>query len=260
MAAAPVRARLDGVLAAIRRLGGVDTALMLVDRALARVSGGRARLHKYVFMAQRVPPAPLTPARATGIVVEELRGGDPRLDRLERPADELAHRFDRSARCFAAWQGDALTGFLWFTDRGYDEDEVRCTFRVDACDRAVWDFDVHIVPRYRLGRTFALLWDSAFAAMRARGVRWSVSRVSAFKADSIRAHQRLGARPVGWAVFLLFGSTQFTLTSPGRLKCRWLEQGPYPVLDVRVPAEAGTTVDDDAPAAEALAGRAGPPR
>jgi hypothetical protein len=142
-----------------------------------------------------------------------------------------------SSRCFTAWQGSTLAGFLWFTQREYAEDEVRITFRVHPADRAVWDLDVHIEPRFRLGRTFALLWDAAFGAMRAQGARWTISRVSAFNADSIRAHQRLGARPTGWAIFLLSGRFQLVLRSGGQVKGRRLEQGPYPVMEVRAPAQ-----------------------
>ena len=250
---------MKAAIEAVRRLGVVDAALFVAARALARVSRARGRLYKYYFMAQPVPTDRIGPSRASGIVVEELWKGDPRLDQLGRPDDELARRFAASARCLAAWQGESLAGFLWFTDRHYEEDEVHCTFRINPRDRAVWDLDVHVVPRYRLGRTFALLWESAFAAMRARGVRWSISRVSAFNAESIRAHQRLGARPTGWAVFLLFGSIQFTLTSLGQLKCRRLEQRPYPALEVRAPAEVGESDVREALGAAPLAGRAGPP-
>lgn len=225
-------------------MGFVDATLLAVDRVLDRLTGGRARCFKYYFMAQPVPAAPRAPVRSTGIAVEELRQGDPRLAELDRPADELRRRFAASCRCLAAWQGGALTGFMWFTTGQYEEDEVRCTFRLDPRDHAVWDLDVHIVPRYRLGRSFALLWDAAFAAMRAQGARWTLSRVSAFKPESMRAHQRLGARRTGWAVFLLLGSVQFTLTSRGQLKCGRLEHGPYPALDVRAPSGARTAHTD----------------
>jgi hypothetical protein len=221
----------------VRRLGVIDAALLVTARTLGFLTRGRAQLEKYYFLAQLVPRAPDRAFRAGGIAVAEVFADDPRLVEFERPMDELARRFANSSRCFAAWHGETLAGFLWFTEQRYDEDEVRCTFRIHPLDRAVWDFDVHIVPRFRLGRTFALLWESAFAAMRERDVRWSISRVSAFKAESIRAHQRLGARCTGSAVFLLLGSLQFTFTSPGRLKCRRLEQGPYPSMDVQAPGE-----------------------
>lgn len=249
---------MKAVIEVIRRLGAMDAALMITARALARLSGNRAQLFKYYFMAQPVPRAPVRASRSSGIVVSELTRGDPRLAQMNRTRDELARRFDGAARCFAACQGDTLAGFLWFTERQYEEDEVRCTFRVHPDDRAVWDLDVHIEPRYRLGRTFALLWEAAFAAMRARGVRWSISRVSAFKSESMRAHQRLGARPTGWMVFVLLGSIQFTLDSLGNFKCRRLEQRPYPVVEVRAPAASD---EADAAGLEAVpaGGRAGPP-
>ena len=221
-----------------RRLSRVDGCLFVLASVLVRLSRGRVQLTKYYFMAQPVPRGTHAVTRASGITVEELRADDPRLAQLRRSAQELERRFMSSSRCFAAWQGSTLAGFLWFTEREYAEDEVRITFRVHPADRAVWDLDVHIEPRFRLGRTFALLWEAAFAAMRAQGARWTISRVSAFNADSIRAHQRLGARPTGWAVFLLSGPFQLVLRSGGQMKGRRLEQGPYPVMEVRAPAQS----------------------
>ena len=237
----------------IQRIGALNAVLFVAARALERVTGGRAQFFKYYFMAQPVPREANPSTRATGIVVEEVREGDSRLEQFERPAAEIARRFATSSRCFAAWQGATLTGFLWFTEDRYDEDEVRCTFRVNPADRAVWDLDVHVMPRFRLGRTFSLLWESAFAAMRARGTRWTISRVSAFKAESIRAHQRLGAKRTGWAVFLLFGSFRFMLTSLGQLKFGRFEHGPYPVINARAPDDSANDVenaDEPIPAVE----------
>lgn len=242
------------VLETVRRLGVLDTALLIAARAMDRLTRGRAQLRKYYFMAQPVPREPLHTGRGAGIVVEEVMEGDPRLAGFERPAAELARRYASASRCFATWQGATLTGFLWFTERQYEEDEVRCTFRVHPADQSVWDLDVHIVPRFRFGRSFALLWDSAFAAMRVRGVRWTISRVSAFNAESIRAHQRLGALRTGWALFFLWGSLQLTLTSLGGLKCRRLQHGPYPVIVVRSPGSGGGPRGTDGLQAETIAG------
>lgn len=240
------------VIEAFRRLGPVDGSLMIVSRALAAVTGGRVRLLKYWFMAQPVPDAPARAARPGGITVEELFAGDPRLAVLDRPAAELARRYTQASRCFAAWQGDELAGFLWFTERRYDEDEVACTFRLHPGDAAVWDYDVHIVPRFRLGRTFARLWEHAFGAMRERRARWTLSRVSAFNAESLRAHERLGAQRTGWAVFLTIGSVHCALTSRGQLKCRTREHGPYPAIDVRAPARAVPTPEREMQDSERL--------
>jgi hypothetical protein len=218
----------------LRGYGAVDAALVAVARALAALTRGRCELIKYYFLAQPVP-AEAHAHRGGSLRVEPLASDDPRLARLPRAATEIAQRFESGAQCIAAWQNDELTGFLWFTEREYREDAVQCTFILPPDDRTVWDFDVHVEPRFRLGRTFALLWDRAFSSMRARGVRWSLSRVSAFSLESLRAHQRAGAVGTGWAVFARFGSLQFTLTSLGEAKCRWLQHGPYLCLQVPEP-------------------------
>ncbi len=221
----------------LARLGAVDLVLRAVESAVARASGGRVRLIKYHLMAQpvRVHQRAI-PSRAGGVAVDEIHADDPRIAAFPRPPEEIAHRFASGARCFAAWHEETFAGFLWFVEGRYDEHEARCTFRLDPADHAVWDFDVTIVPRFRNGRAFALLWQSALEAMRARGARWSISRVSAFNLDSIRAHERMGSRRTGWALFVLSGSLHFTLTSLGQIRWRRLEHGPYPAIDVRAPA------------------------
>jgi hypothetical protein len=55
--------------------------------------------------------------------------------------------------------------------------------------KAVWDFDVYVVPAYRLGYTFLKLWDTANAHLRSLGVRWTLSRISAFNAGSLSSQQ-----------------------------------------------------------------------
>lgn len=213
----------------------------MVGAALARLSGGRIRLVKYFLMAQPVVALRSAALRSGSFVVTEMHAGDPRTAAFPRPAAEIESRFAHEARCIAAWYGSDFAGFLWFAEGGYDEDEVRCRFCLRPEDGAVWDFDVYVDPRFRATRAFSLLWTSALAAMRARGVRWSISRVNAFNVESMRAHQRLGARRIGWALFVLFGSLQWTLTSRGRMTCRRLEHGPYPTIDVRAPYDGSAS-------------------
>ena len=227
------------------RLGVVDAALGMLQSAITRISRGRIRIVKYLLTAQPVAAPRVSPRRAGSLVVVEVFAGDTRIALFPRPREEIERRFANGARCIAAWHGETFAGFLWFAERGYDEDEVRCTFRLHPDDHAVWDFDVYIDPRFRATRAFALLWTSALAAMHARGVRWSISQVNAFNVESMRAHQRLGARQIGWAFFVLFGALQWTLTSRGQMTCRRLEHGPYPVIDVRPPSDGvgGASVD-----------------
>ena len=92
----------------------------------------------------------------------------------------------------------------------------------DSCPepqgRAAWDFDVMVMPEYRMGRLFSYLWGRANAELRAGGVEHTMSRISAFNAASLAAHQRLGARVVGSASFLCVGRWQLMRTS---LSPRW---------------------------------------
>ena len=230
----PVRAMATS-LDRIKPLGIVGGALFLASRILARMTGGRVQLLLYRIMAQPVPPAATVTIRRSSIRVEELNESDTRLSMLCRPADELARRFSTGSRCFAAWHGTQLAGFLWFTPGAYQEEEAHCVFKVRPEDRAVWDMDVQVAQRFRLGRTFALLWDTAFAAMRADGIEWSISRIDAFNQESLRSHERLGARSIGWVAFLRLGFLRLMLTSEGSLQFQRVSRSPYPVLELSAP-------------------------
>lgn len=77
-----------------------------------------------------------------------------------------------------------------------------CDFEALPVGRACWDYDFEIMPRYRLGRTFARLWDEAFRILRQRGIANTVSWIHYANLTSRRAHERMGARQAGW-LFLL---------------------------------------------------------
>ena len=106
-----------------------------------------------------------------------------------------------------------IVGALWFCRGEYDEDEVRCRFRPEPAGRVVWDLGVHVNASHRLGRTFVRLWAAANQELRAGGAAWSLSRISAFNPSSIGAHERLGAVPMGMAVFLCLGALQLMVAS-----------------------------------------------
>ncbi|HKP66213.1 MAG TPA: hypothetical protein VJX31_06275 [Casimicrobiaceae bacterium] len=126
----------------------------------------------------------------------------------------IAARFAQGACCLAATvHGNELAGFLWFVVGAYDEDEVRARFVPAPRGKAAWDFDVTIMPRYRMGRLFGYLWQRATVELTQRGVTSSVSRISAFNPASIASHRRLGARIVGNALFLCFGPVQLMRAS-----------------------------------------------
>ncbi|MCU0927174.1 MAG: hypothetical protein MUF44_14505, partial [Hydrogenophaga sp.] len=100
----------------------------------------------------------------------------------------------------------------------------------------VWDYDVYVEPRLRLGRAMARLWRAVDDDLAARGVRWSFSRINRFNAASMRAHQRLGAVEIGRVMFSVVGSLQLRrVGAPTRGAC-WLPDGPGGVSRVALRA------------------------
>ncbi len=220
----------------LRQLGAADGVLYLVSRTIDRLSGGRCRLIKYHLVAQPVSATPLVPARSSGVMdVIQVDARHPLARRFPRPPDIIAARYAQGAVCFAAVHEGELAGFLWLVHDRYDDAEVRCRFVPVPSGTAVWDFDVYLEPRYRLGRGFARLWQGAHQYLRAGGVRWSISHISAFNAESLRSHQRLGAVKVGWAVFATAGAVQLMLCSHMPRVHFALTRTTHPTVAVRAP-------------------------
>lgn len=195
-----------------RRLGAWNGSLYVVARGLEAVTGGRCRLFKYAFFAQPIPAGELTPPRPNErLRIARIDASDPVVARFPRPAAVIARRFAEGAVCFVARRDDEFVGFLWLQQDAYQEDEVRCRFVLAPPGRAAWDFDVHVEPAFRMGRAFARLWEAANAHLRERGVEWSLSRISSFNPDSVRAHERMHSRRIGGGVFLCAGSLQVAL-------------------------------------------------
>jgi len=99
----------------------------------------------------------------------------------------------------------------------------------------VWDFDVFVVPRYRLGRTMARLWKAVDADLSAQGVQWSFSRISLFNAESMNSHARLGAVAVGHAIFLVAGKLQLSFSGQAPFFRLGWSQKHRPVFTLRPP-------------------------
>lgn len=192
--------------ALIADLGAVNAALHLFDRVLAGVTAGRVRIFKYYFVAQPVPKAALVARPSVRMMVREIAAEAPEIADFPRPRGVIEDRFRQGARCFALYRDSAFVGFIWLLFGSYQEDEVRCRYTPGA--HCAWDFDVHIEPSFRLGRAFARLWDEANTMMRSKGVRWSLSRISAFNPASMTSHARLGAHRMGSALFLKIGMAQ----------------------------------------------------
>jgi hypothetical protein len=199
------------VTATYRDLGALDGSLYFFASAFQRVSRGCIRLHKYRFIAQPVAAKPWLPdRRGADIDVREIGPADPLLTHFPRPQAAMPYRFGQGAVCLAAFKDGRCAGFLWFVVGPYHEDEVRCRYQALPEREASWDFDLYIYPEYRNSLVFLRLWDEANRHLASRGVRWSMSRISAFKPGSLSSHLRMGAREIGTALFLSLGHLQIS--------------------------------------------------
>ncbi|MCA8905483.1 MAG: GNAT family N-acetyltransferase [Halioglobus sp.] len=196
-----------------RQLGGANALLYLVDRVLRAITGSRARLVRYLLVAQPVPADPVEAMRQSlASKVREVGGDDPVVKYFPRPAAVIARRFADGSVCYVAEVRDRFAGYLWLAFNGYDEDEVRCRYEFAEPALSAWDYDVYVEPDFRLGRTFARLWETANQRLANRGVRWSFSRISAFNAGSLAAHRHMGLQTLFAATFVCLGPLQLTFT------------------------------------------------
>lgn len=186
-----------------RELGRLNGFLYLIARALNRCDR-RCNLYKYYLVAQPVTnTARLSGQRGKSVIVRRVERGDPALQQMDRPVSTLEQRFAQGSVCLGAFKDTELVGYMWLHFSAYLEDEVRCCFQPEPANNAAWDFDIFIAPKHRLGYTFSRLWDEADALLRARGVRWSMSRISAFNPASLASHSRMGVQPAGSVIYVV---------------------------------------------------------
>jgi len=202
------------VAALLDELGAAASLLYGLDKLLKAASRGRAAVVAYRFYAQPLSNSPLAAVRDAPETSVALVGPEsPLVDAFPRPRDVIARRFSEGAVCYAALVRGEFAGHIWISRRRYCEDEVRCVYVLADALREVWDFDVYVEPRFRLGRTLARMWKAVAADLARTGVHWSISRISIFNRHSIATHVRLGACCVGTAVFLRLGRLQFGVFS-----------------------------------------------
>lgn len=208
--AAPAPGRLQRLRAHFDNLGALDGSLYLMDQLLQRVSAGQLRVLRYHVVAQPLSSG-ATAMRPDGKTVIELADGKhPLVTSFPRPPAVIAQRFANGAQCLLATVAGQFAGYLWWQTGHYEEDEVRCQFVLAQPVVSVWDFDVYVEPRYRLGRTMARLWEAAEQHLQRQGAAWSCSRISTYNAASLNAHARLGARTVASALFIVAGPLQLS--------------------------------------------------
>jgi hypothetical protein len=222
----------------LRDFGPVDAPLYLLARFLRRLPGNRSRLLKYTFWSQPVPEQRLVPRRSTAVAIRVLESADPVLVQVPRDPKLVATRLGNGDICLGAVKDDRLLACMWLATGVYEEDEVRATFDPQPSGRAAWDYDIFILPEERGGLLFARLWDAAYELLRQRGYRWSVSRISSFNLVSSASQARMGAKPVGWGLFLILFNCQLMISSIAPRLHFSLPGRPGPALPVDASAGA----------------------
>lgn len=231
--------RVRSIAADIRAMGSAGWIVYAVDRALGLLFPGQAGFHVLRFYAQPVPGKELIQKRAKDSFSVGMIGRDTVPESaFERPSGAIGQRFDDGSICIAARKGGELAGFMWLQPGILRERIVRCRFHALPSDRVEWDYDFYIHPRHRLGRLFARLRDAAFLNLRERGIVATLSWVHLHNRASSNAHARLGATPIGWAMFLVIFRHQVMITSM-RPKFAYAAPDRTPDLFVHAGSKAG---------------------
>jgi hypothetical protein len=181
---------------------------------LQLVSAGRAAIVPYVIAAQPVGHSAHSAVREDGHTTVSIVGADdPIVSAFPRPLEVNRVRWARGATCHVARVKGEFAGTIWIQRQRYLEDEVRCDFVLEDAARCVWDFDVYVEPRLRMGRTLARLWKAVDRQLADEGVAWSFSRISLFNPGSLQAHRRLGAVDVATALFFVAGRLELLVSN-----------------------------------------------
>ncbi|CAA9889311.1 conserved hypothetical protein [Candidatus Methylobacter favarea] len=195
----------------IRELGFLNTILHLTNYFFLRFKIP-FRVFKYYFVAQRLYEKSLLPdRRGRNIGISDIPS-KVKPHPCPRPNAVIIDRYQQGAVCLGAYKEHEFAGCFWYITDKYKEDEVNCLYKLANIDSA-WDFDVYVVPKFRMSPVFLKLWDDASKHLIEQGIHWSLSRISAFNARSISSHLRMGAQLVGWACFICTGSFQLTIAS-----------------------------------------------
>ncbi len=210
-------------------------ALYFLHRVLQRLSGGHGSIVPYVLVGQPVGNPALAEVKPDPHTVVQVVGPDhPLVAAFPRPQHIIAQRFAQGHICYAATVKGQFAGYIWIARERYVEDEVRCVYVIADPSTGVWDYDVYVEPRFRLGRTMARLWKAVDDVLAAQGVQWSFSRINRFNRASVRSHGRLGAVDVGRALFAVVGSRQCHTVQPPALAVPAQSTG-RPILLVKPP-------------------------
>lgn len=188
---------------------GVGAGLLYGASRVLPLLSPRLTLHFYEMLAQPIDAVPDLPDRWLGsFSFAEIVAGSPEVDAMPARAEVKAQRFEHGARCLGAYRRGQLAGYVWWSSGDYQEDEVRCSYRLPAGSPSVFDFDLYVLPEHRLTAGFLAVWHGFAERLRRDGVRYTYSRMTRFNLSSRRAHLRLGSSCVGRLLVLQIGSLE----------------------------------------------------
>lgn len=204
---------LQKITGPFREFGATAGALYALDRVMSGISP-RLRLLNFELMAQPIPDQDLIPERLSrSMEIRELHPGNPDLARLPVPAEIIDYRFDQDAICLGAYKKGEFIGYIWFCFNQYREDEARCIYELTPADRTVFDFDLYLFPKHRMGLGFVGLWNGANRYLRDRGVYCSYSRIDRYNLATRKAHAHFNWKRVARALFLKMGKTELMIAT-----------------------------------------------
>ncbi len=168
----------------IQTMGAVNYLLYVLNRALKKLSN-KLQIVKYYFFSQPVRQQPMIKnPEKRNIKVSRTMPDDVIVQQFPRPDEVIKDRFDQDAYCYTAIRNNKFVGFIWYCEKVYHEDEVRCKFMPTPATEAVWDFDVYIEPDNRMSLAFPLLWDKVNESLSEKNYGYTLSRISAFNCSS----------------------------------------------------------------------------
>lgn len=198
----------------IRRIGLTGWLAYACNHAVSSASAGRIRFTALWFYAQSVEHIPTISGHASDrIQIRVIKHGEVPDEAFRRPPGAIAERFAQGSVCIAALKDSELVGFMWLEFDELRERLVRCNFIPYPRGKTCWDFDLFVSPQYRLGRTFGRLWSHAKSHLNARGVKMTLSWIAFENVASRRAHERMRAKRIGWALVLTAWKLQVVIAS-----------------------------------------------
>lgn len=195
-----------------QELGVITGVWYMLDKLLrATINGAFIRRYYIVVQPIKVDTVNFGGKKPHNFLVELLtKECRDVIDQMPRENSLLRERLSNGSFCFYSMKGNKLGGMLWFRKHAYCEDEVSCVYKLSPFDTVVWDFDVFIDRKYRMGILFYKLWNEAMSRLLADGIEYTVSRISAFNISSLRSHQRLGANIMSVVTFVIIRRHQIT--------------------------------------------------